>query len=89
MLSASLNDVFPSFLSCFAFPAGCAVVRPWEAAIIGSTGAVVSLSASRLMVHFKIDDPVDAVAVHGASGVWVSVNRHKQPVQCIGRVGKY
>lgn len=50
--------------------AGCAFVRPWEALVIGLIGGFVYQGASMLMQKFKIDDVVDAFAVHGATGFW-------------------
>jgi len=53
-----------------AITAGCAFVRPWEALLIGLIGGCVYQSASMLMQKLKIDDVVDAFAVHGATGFW-------------------
>lgn len=50
--------------------AGCAFVRPWEALIIGLLGGFVYQGASMLVQKLKIDDVVDAFAVHGACGFW-------------------
>jgi Amt family ammonium transporter len=50
--------------------AGCAFVKPWEAIIIGFIGGFVYFGASTLMKKLKIDDVVDAFAVHGACGLW-------------------
>ena len=36
----------------------------------GVMGAFVYLGASKLMVYLRIDDPLDAFAVHGACGFW-------------------
>ena len=59
-------------ISCF-LSASCAIVRPYEALIIGVIGAVVSLLCSEVIGKLKIDDPVGAVAVHGAGGIWVGL----------------
>jgi Amt family ammonium transporter len=53
-----------------AITAGCAVVRPWEALLIGFIGGFVYQGASMLLQKLKIDDVVDAFAVHGATGFW-------------------
>jgi ammonium transporter, Amt family len=46
-------------------------VQPWAAIIIGITAGVVYVAASHLMSHIlKIDDPLDAVAVHAFCGMW-------------------
>lgn len=51
--------------------AGCANVYPWAALIMGFTGGLFYLAASKIVVHIcKIDDPLDAFAVHGACGFW-------------------
>jgi len=50
--------------------AGCAFVRPWEALLIGFLGGCVYQGASMLIQKLKIDDVVDAFAVHGATGFW-------------------
>lgn len=53
-----------------AITAGCAFVRPWEALIIGFIGGFVYQGASMTLQKLKIDDVVDAFAVHGATGFW-------------------
>merc|ERR1711998_115477 len=53
-----------------AITAGCAFVRPWEALVIGIIGGFVYQGASMLVQKLKIDDVVDAFAVHGATGFW-------------------
>lgn len=50
--------------------ASCATIKPWGALIVGIVAAVVYYFASNLMLRLKIDDPVDAIAVHGFCGFW-------------------
>ncbi|OWF51366.1 ammonium transporter 3 [Mizuhopecten yessoensis] len=50
--------------------AGCAVIRPWEALLIGAIGGVICIGSTKLMDKMRIDDPVGATAVHGAGGIW-------------------
>lgn len=50
--------------------ASCASVSDWMAVIIGAIGAMVYIGSSKLMLKLKIDDPVDAIAVHGFAGAW-------------------
>lgn len=50
--------------------AGCANVKPWEAVLIGWAAGLVYQLASMTVSKFKIDDVVDAFAVHGACGIW-------------------
>jgi Amt family ammonium transporter len=50
--------------------AGCSVVPVWCAIVVGFIAAFVYHLASCTMRKCKIDDPLDAFAVHGACGVW-------------------
>jgi Amt family ammonium transporter len=50
--------------------AGCATVHPWASILIGIISAFVYHAASCMMRKLKIDDPLDAFAVHGACGIW-------------------
>ena len=53
-----------------AITAGCSVVYPWAAVIIGIIGGLVYYGFSKLLIKLKIDDAVDAVPVHFANGAW-------------------
>lgn len=51
--------------------AGCATVEVWAALLIGTLGGFVVVGVSKLLEeYFKVDDPLDAFAVHGACGAW-------------------
>ena len=51
--------------------AGCSTVYPWAAVLIGFLGGLVYFGASNLVLKvLKVDDPLDAFAVHGACGFW-------------------
>jgi len=50
--------------------AGCHVVEPWGAILVGMFSGMIFFGASKLMVCLGIDDPLDAFAVHGATGFW-------------------
>jgi len=50
--------------------AGCASVRPWEAACIGLIGGFVYQGCSMALKKYHVDDVVDAVPVHGGCGLW-------------------
>ncbi|XP_074651674.1 putative ammonium transporter 3 [Tubulanus polymorphus] len=66
-----IPDIINSVLGALVgVTAGCAVVRPWEAIIIGAIGALLSLLAGPLLDKFHIDDPVGATAVHAVGGLW-------------------
>ncbi len=54
-----------------AITAPCAYVTPIGGLIIGLISGVIVVEVTLLMEKkFRIDDPVGAVAVHGANGVW-------------------
>ena len=50
--------------------AGCNAYYPWVAIIISIVAGVFYVFASKAIVNMKIDDPLDAVAVHLVSGLW-------------------
>merc|ERR1712039_437263 len=50
--------------------AGCGNVDCGWAVFIGVFGGLVFQAASSLLKTLKIDDPIDAFAVHGACGIW-------------------
>jgi ammonium transporter, Amt family len=54
-----------------AITAPCGFVSPWAAAVIGTTAGVIVVYVVLIVENkFKVDDPVGAVAVHGANGLW-------------------
>jgi Amt family ammonium transporter len=67
----------------------CAVVKPWEAIIIGFVGGIFYQAISMLMRRARIDDVVDAVAVHGACGLWgvIALGLFGNPDEGIGGNG--
>ena len=51
--------------------APCAFVAPWAAVVIGAVAAFVMIaSVSFVENKLKVDDPVGAISVHGAAGLW-------------------
>ena len=62
----SLNGALTGMVSQCA---GCNVYQPWAAFIIGVISGPVYLGVSSLMLRFKLDDPLDAVAVHAGGGI--------------------
>ncbi|MGO9242049.1 MAG: ammonium transporter [Bryobacteraceae bacterium] len=54
-----------------AASAGCAVMRPGAAIMVGMmAGALVIFAVDWLELHLKIDDPGGAVPVHALCGLW-------------------
>src|SRR5918999_1118367 len=51
--------------------APCAFVPPWAAVVIGAVAAPVMIGSVYLVERvLRVDDPVGAVSVHGAAGLW-------------------
>lgn len=50
--------------------AGCAVVEPWAAIVIGFVGGWIYLLTSSWLLRRRIDDAVDAIPVHLFCGMW-------------------
>jgi len=50
--------------------AAAPVVEPWAAVIIGAIGAVIFNYGGKLLLKFKIDDPLEAVNMHAFGGAW-------------------
>ncbi|XP_069195389.1 putative ammonium transporter 1 [Procambarus clarkii] len=59
-----------SLAGMVSISAGCNVVRPWSACVIGTVGGSVFLAIHTLLPKLKVDDPLDAVAVHMGGGLW-------------------
>lgn len=53
-----------------AMCAGCNVVEDWAAIIIGAVAGGVFIGWSELLFLARVDDPLDAVAVHLGGGLW-------------------
>ncbi len=64
-LSRIINGCLAGMVSVCS---GCDEYYPWMAAMIGCVAGIIYVSLSSLMVRLKIDDPLDAVAVHAGSG---------------------
>merc|ERR1719163_399149 len=50
--------------------AGCGNVEAGSACLIGFLGGLLYTGTSELIKKVKIDDPLDAFAIHGACGAW-------------------
>jgi Amt family ammonium transporter len=50
--------------------AGCSVVEPWAALVIGFFSGLIYVCSSKLLVKLRIDDAVDAIPVHFFNGMW-------------------
>ncbi|XGW32865.1 hypothetical protein V3C99_017406 [Haemonchus contortus] len=50
--------------------AGCDRMEPWASSFTGIGAGLTYLALSHLMIAMKIDDPLDAFAVHAGGGFW-------------------
>jgi len=51
--------------------AACSVVEAWAAVVIGVVAGFIYVGASNFVAHvIKVDDPLDAIAVHAFCGAW-------------------
>jgi len=66
-VSFTCNGILGGLVS---ITAGCPVISPSVSFVTGLIGALVLHGASCLLHKLKIDDPLDAFAVHGACGFW-------------------
>jgi len=66
-LSMMLNGVIAALV---AITAASGFVAPWAAVVIGLVSGFVAVVGVIAVERIGIDDPIGAVAVHGASGVW-------------------
>jgi ammonium transporter, Amt family len=72
-----------------AVTAGCSVVNPWAAIIIGLISGWVYYGGSKLLIKLKIDDAVDAIPVHLGNGIWglIAVGLFADPVRAFAAYG--
>jgi Amt family ammonium transporter len=66
-LSMMLNGVIAALV---AITAASGFVAPWAAIVIGLVSGFIAVVGVIAVERIGIDDPIGAVAVHGASGIW-------------------
>ncbi|MDJ1173337.1 ammonium transporter [Roseofilum capinflatum] len=59
-----------SLAGLVAVTASCHAVTTLEAVMIGMVGAGIMMIVAQMLEDLKIDDAVDAIAVHGGAGIW-------------------
>jgi Amt family ammonium transporter len=69
-VSMMLNGALAALV---AITAACGFVAPWAAIVIGLTAGFIAVTGVLAVERLGIDDPIGAVAVHGASGVWGTI----------------
>ncbi|MFQ5963927.1 MAG: ammonium transporter [Candidatus Scalinduaceae bacterium] len=70
--ASDIGEACNGFLAgLVAISASCAYVAPWAAVAIGFLGGIVYVTFVWFVEHkLKVDDPLGAVSVHGANGLW-------------------
>eukprot|EP01095_Lingulamoeba_sp_RSL-Kostka_P013850 TRINITY_DN5847_c3_g1_i1.p1 TRINITY_DN5847_c3_g1~~TRINITY_DN5847_c3_g1_i1.p1 ORF type:complete len:469 (+),score=135.48 TRINITY_DN5847_c3_g1_i1:340-1746(+) len=53
-----------------AICAGANVYQPWGGFIVGIIGAILYIVCEKMIILFKIDDPLNAAPVHLGAGIW-------------------
>eukprot|EP00963_Diacronema_lutheri_P000386 scaffold24_cov341-Pavlova_lutheri.AAC.75 len=76
--------------------AGCSVVEPWAAIIIGGIAAMVIQGVDVVLLKLQIDDPLQAAHIHGFCGMWgvfvvgiIATEKYVQQVYTLDDRGNY
>lgn len=87
-ITAMLNGALAGLV---AITASCAYVAPWAAVVIGLVAGILVFFSAMFFEKIKVDDPIFALSVHGAAGVWGTLSNGifatKELVEKVG-VGK-
>lgn len=54
--------------------AGCHIIDPWAAVVIGATSAILCFGASLLLEKLQVDDVVNAWPTHAVAGMWGTIS---------------
>ncbi|WNB94004.1 ammonium transporter [Bacillus sp. NEB1478] len=71
-----------------AITASCAFVETWAAVVIGFVAGILVFYSVKLFDKLKIDDPIYALSVHGAAGVWGTLSNGLFATKELAAVGK-
>ncbi|MDR0138659.1 ammonium transporter [Metabacillus idriensis] len=71
-----------------AITASCAFVDTWAAVLIGFIAGILVFYSVRFFEKRKIDDPIYALSVHGAAGVWGTLSTGFFATPELATVGK-
>ena len=66
-VTMTMNGILAGLVS---ITSGCAFFEPWAAVVAGGIGGVIFPAASSLLTRIRIDDPLEAGAMHGGCGMW-------------------
>lgn len=71
-----------------AITASCAFVDTWAAVVIGLVAGILVFYSIRFFESRKIDDPIFALSVHGAAGIWGTLSTGFFATPELATVGK-
>ncbi|MGM0923051.1 MAG: ammonium transporter [Bacillota bacterium] len=71
-----------------AITASCAFVDTWASVLIGFIAGILVFYSVRFFEKRKIDDPIYALSVHGAAGVWGTISTGFFATPELATVGK-
>jgi len=71
-----------------AITASCAFVDTWAAVVIGFVAGILVFYSARFFEKRKIDDPIFALSVHGAAGIWGTLSTGFFATPELATVGK-
>jgi len=71
-----------------AITASCAFVDTWAAVLIGFIAGILVFYSIRFFENRGIDDPIAALSVHGAAGVWGTLSNGFFATKELATVGK-
>ena len=62
-----------SIIGTIALCAGCNVYPAWASVIVGGLSGPIFVFCNYIMIRCGIDDPLDAIPVHGAGGIFGTI----------------
>jgi Amt family ammonium transporter len=66
-LTLCMNGALAGLVS---ITSGCAFFEPWAAVLAGGIGGLIFPVFSKLLLRLRVDDPLEAGAMHGGCGMW-------------------
>jgi Amt family ammonium transporter len=71
-----LTTINGSLTGTVALCAGCDVYELWASVAVGALAGPIFLVGKWLLLRYRVDDPLDAIPVHGGGGVLGAVAVH-------------
>lgn len=84
-ITTTLNGALAGLV---AITASCAFVDTWAAVVIGLIAGILVFYSVRFFDKIKVDDPIYALSVHGAAGIWGTLSTGFFATKELAVVGK-